>query len=71
MRSWGLPPGRSRIVFGPGTLGRTWGTRPVLIGVFYGSCSDGMDLGLLCWLIYWLVDDHVFVDLGVFQSGAG
>ena len=29
MRSWGLRPGRSPIVFGPGTLWRTWGTRPI------------------------------------------
>jgi hypothetical protein len=33
MRSWGL---RS-IVFGPGTLVRTWGTRPVAIGFCYDT----------------------------------
>jgi hypothetical protein len=34
------------------------------------SCSEGMDRGFFCRVGCWFVD-HVFVDLGVLQSGAG
>jgi hypothetical protein len=40
-----------------------------LLGVFYGSCSEGVDRRLLRYVSCWFVD-QVFVDLGVFQSGA-
>ena len=53
----------------PGQVGEPGAPVLFLLGVFYGSCSEGVDRRLLRYVSCWFVD-QVFVDLGVFQSGA-